>query len=457
MITHPSLAVDPESAFLLRIFYLFKEHGIRYAVMRNYFSLPNSAGGSDLDILCLDADLVSAQNLLQRAAEDAEGVCIGTAESPDVVKTHYLGRSADFASGWWGLKVDLFPGFRFCGLPLLTDDWHHTEVYHGAVRVLPDGLSGLLGVLKEVLNNEILPERYVGAARAAHVRDWPRMRALLTPMGERALQLLEQLLDASCDTEVRPALCRQLRRAFMVHALTRRPFQTMDNLVRFQYSKVFRYVRPSGLMLAVLGVDGAGKSTVIEAIKPALDDATHHALMIEHLRPALLPPLGRLKGGGQTSGPVTDPHGQTPSGLVLSLFRLFYLTLDYILGYWILIRPQISRLPNVVIFDRYAYDIAIDPRRFRIKLPQAVIRALVRFAPRPDLVVCLHGSAEAIAQRKHELSVDETSRQISALLAFAARTRTAVLISTTQGIEETRDLVLGAIVGALKARNHPRS
>lgn len=207
------------------------------------------------------------------------------------------------------------------------------------------------------------------------------------------------------------------------------------------------------VVVAVLGVDGSGKSTLIDSIKPALKDATHNAVFYEHLRPNLLPPLARLKGVKTTnSGPVINPHGSTPSGFLGSLFRMIYLMTDYIAGYWLKIRPLIAKRPAIVIFDRYAYDMAFDQRRFRINLPSWLVRCFARLAPKPDLIFCLYGSPEVLAARKQELPLAEVSRQVNALKAFAANEPRAILIDTEQSIEVCRDQILQSIVAFCSER-----
>lgn len=452
MITQQGAVPTAEAAFLRGLFSLLNQRHIRYAVMRNYASLPSSAGGSDLDILLAQDDFETALSLVEEAARMAGGVCVGLSPSPDVTKMHLIGRVQSVADGWWGLKVDLFPGFRFAGLALLDECWSQKNELHGEIRVLPAGLAAVLGVIKEVLNNRVLPERYADAARQALVSEWPFVRSLLSPMGGDALRLLESLLASEHPPAARRRLCAQVQKAVLLNALSRKPLQAMAGLVRFQFSKVARYGKPSGFVMAILGVDGAGKSTVIEAIRPVLNDATHHALLVRHLRPGFLPALGRLKGGQASGGPVTAPHAKAPSGLVLSLVRLLYLAADYVLGYWLLTRPQIARLPNIVVFDRYAYDMVLDPQRFRISLPSRIIAAVVGLVPQPDLVICLYGSAEEISRRKSELSTEETARQINALMEFAGRTSFAVPVSTGQSIDKTRDEVLEAVCRSLDAR-----
>ncbi len=261
-----------------------------------------------------------------------------------------------------------------------------------------------------------------------------------------ALALLGKLCLSSPSSPDLADEARALRRRLLRTAFLRSP----PGYVRLRclnfWSRIRRYAQPSGKMFAILGTDGAGKSTVIAAIKPILDDATHNATIVQHLRPGLLPPLSRLKRGGEASvTPVCDPHGSISSGLVGSFLRLSYLTLDYILGYWLKTRLTLAKHPTVVIFDRYAYDMALDPRRFRIDLPVRVIRWFAGLAPKPDLIFCLYGSPEVLAARKRELPLEEVERQVAALREFASGEPRAILISTESTVDETRNQVLSAI------------
>jgi thymidylate kinase len=117
-----------------------------------------------------------------------------------------------------------------------------------------------------------------------------------------------------------------------------------------------RWMRPTGLFVVVMGPDGVGKSTLIEQLVEALEPAFGGHKRF-HWRPML---LWRRKSTQDT----TKPHSLPPHGLWSSMARLWAHVLDYSLGYWVVIRPLLTR-SHLVIFDRYYDDVLIDPTRYR--------------------------------------------------------------------------------------------
>lgn len=436
---------SPEYDFLTNLFRNLDENACGYAVMRNYKALPFSHDGSDLDILIKSGDEKGVQHAIDSALALSNAVRLGTSFAPGFFKVSVLGHNVSHENGWWGLRIDINVGLFFQGLPLLDDSGELAVEQHQSIKVLPAGLAAVLGVLKEALNNSLVPERYLAQARVAAERDWHAIQTLLAPMGPDALGAFRQLiLERLVGTR---HACKAIRRSFYRHQLLQSPAGFFTSRLQSFLSKLVRYIKPSGIVVAILGTDGAGKSTIIDAITPALDQATHNATVLRHLRPDLLPPLGRLKGAGNLpAGPVIDPHGSRPSGFWGSLARVVYATANYILGYWFETRLQIAKQPTVVIFDRYAYDMLLDQRRFRISLPSWLVHFFVWLAPKPDLIFCLHGDPAVLAARKNELPLTEVTRQVEALRTFAANEPRAVLVSTEGTVEQARDEILQALM-----------
>jgi len=438
-----SVNFSPEGLFLIGLFEVFNTSGIRYAVMRNHLTLPFSAGGSDLDLIVDEADEAVAKVLIAKAISKAGGTSLGSIQTYGFYKVFALGRNVDADGGWWGLCIDINFGLFFQGQRLLAKNVQWPTNNYRGITVLTEDFAGVLGVLKEVLNNRTMPQKYSDAARKGVLCNWQEISCLLAPMGVSTLNLLHKLLLSDNVLENRVIEFDLVRNAFFRHALISKPVKYLVGRSSYEWSKAKRYFNPSGKVVAILGVDGAGKSTIINAIKPVLDMATHNTVVVQHLRPTIFPPLSRLKGKAATINvPVLDPHEQKPSGKAVSLFRLVYLMLDYVFGYWLKTRPMIAKQPTLVIFDRYAYDIIIDPLRFRIGLPAKLIRAMVWIAPKPDLIICLYGNPRVLQIRKLELPLGEVERQVRALKQFASTRSNSYLVSTEKSISETSSDVL---------------
>ena len=122
------------------------------------------------------------------------------------------------------------------------------------------------------------------------------------------------------------------------------PLASLARLVR-------RALRPTGLLIVVLGSDGAGKSTLIDGLAEALRPAFWRVRK-RHLRPHLLG-LGHGGDGGA-------PHARPARGPFLSSLQAMLWIADYRLGHVLAVFPALVR-STLVLFDRYADDLAVGP------------------------------------------------------------------------------------------------
>jgi thymidylate kinase len=257
------------------------------------------------------------------------------------------------------------------------------------------------------------------------------------------------------------SLAGRCRRAVWLRALRRRPMATLVGLVRHYAPEVREYLRPDGLTVAILGPDGAGKSSICAAIA---DDPRGSLpvkrVEVRHLYKRVLPPLyhlrqGRLRQPAAKAAATSDPHGKTLHPPVISLLRMGYFVLDQWLSQLTSERPKLAR--NVlVLHDRHLLELAVDPRRFRYGGPVWLARWIGRLTPRPDLVVLLDAPPPALQARKREVPFAETARQREAYRALVAALPQGRRVDAARPPGEVAAAVRAAIVARLAERTARR-
>lgn len=407
---------------------------IRYCVLRNYEKLPFSTGGSDLDILIHKEDLDRFYKTFRHIIEKENLKVVSFIKSDSCPKYCIM-------SSEWGLQIDVFMGGVYFGKKEIIPAkllFNYT-LNHNNVKVLDDKTGSLLALLKEILNNKTCKEKYILDLK----RNYPN--------GIGDGQLLNQF-----NPEFNKYLQENLEKLDSFH-IKQLYYKSRKSFKKKRCSeinsKITRFLNQPGYTIAFLGTDGSGKSTVIESIKPVLNDAFHNAVYYEHMRPNRFPSIARLFGKKEEfTGPVTNPHGSSTSGFLGSLFRWNYYLLDYTIGFYLKVWPKKAIRSCVWIFDRYYYDYLIDPKRSRVQLPRWILKAGQFLIPEPDIIICLGTEADLIHKRKPELPIEEVERQVHALKQFCQNHKRAFWIDTGKSIEESSKDALEHIITVMGNR-----
>jgi thymidylate kinase len=248
----------------------------------------------------------------------------------------------------------------------------------------------------------------------------------------------------SRDRAVPPASVRELRRVLIARA-PREPFPQRLRAWRLELHRIVRRaLRPTGLMVAVLGPDGAGKSTVIEGLHRELSQVFRRTYRF-HLRPRL------LARAGAASAPVTDPHGLPPRGKLASLAKLVFFVLDAWVGHALCVSP-LKRRSSLVIFDRYAQDMLADPLRYRLSTPRWLNAVLLRPIPPPDLWLILDAPAPVLLGRKAEVSEAACAAQLAGYRHLLQELPHAVGIDTAQPQQASIAAACEAVLARMRER-----
>ena len=155
---------------------------------------------------------------------------------------------------------------------------------------------------------------------------------------------------------------------------------------------------------AVVGPDGSGKTTLVDAL---LKTELPGEKVLRIRRPGVLyrrTPEGIV---------VTEPHAKPPYPPLASIAKVVYLLTDELLGWAFRLKPYVRR-GGTVIIERGWWDLAVDPRRYRLQEHAGLLWRLGRFLPAPDLLVVLEADPEVLLARKEEISRAELVRQMRA-------------------------------------------
>ena len=217
----------------------------------------------------------------------------------------------------------------------------------------------------------------------------------------------------------------------------------------------------AGFTVALIGPDGAGKTTVARALEGALPfpveylymgvnpDSSNHLLFTTRVVHA----FRRRRGARPDTAGPRDPHEAevvSSKGFArrnLRSARSFVRLANRLAEEWhrALLASLHRRRGEVVVFDRhffadyFAYDIAVKPRRTASRRLHGFV--LSRLYPKPDLVIYLDAPAEILFERKGEGTVESLERRRREYLELGKVLDEFAVVDASRSLEAvTRDV-----------------
>jgi len=365
---------------------------LNYALMRGQKApLKYLPLGSDLDLLVTEHGIKQIQKWVE--------------EYPTIYKVRVFPQSfmdrleIHFVDGGF-LSLDLIHDIRRKGLRILSA----SELLH---RARPDewGIWRLgeqdqlaYGILFYGLNHHLLPEKLVRQHQVLSLEE----RVDFSKRMKAELGLDVSTLHLQRYSDNRDRIMRRKLRKSALNRYWKRPFLSgqyvLDVLKRWATNK--------GMVITFSGVDGAGKSTVLEEAAAAIGQQYRRKTKILRHRPSMLPILSALRYGrkGAEKRSVARLPRQGKNGnLFSSALRFAWYYLDYFLGQWV-IWLRYERRGYVVLYDRYYFDMIADPERTNFRLPVSFVRWMGKWIRKPQLNILLTAEPDVIRKRKQELS-----------------------------------------------------
>ncbi len=188
----------------------------------------------------------------------------------------------------------------------------------------------------------------------------------------------------------------------------------------------------SSIIITLIGVDGSGKSTLIDKIKKNYSKK-FNTIKYLHLKPYLYLFDKRTV--------IKNPHKKKLNSNFFNIIKLLFWLVEYKIFYLIYSKKE----SQLIIFDRYVHDVLIDPIRYQISLSNKILKKIVNLFPEPDIWFILKAKPKTIFKRKNELSISEITRQNNLYTKIFQNKNKAVLINTNLSVEKNMKTIIKKI------------
>lgn len=392
-------------------FFTALEKKKQYCILRNYEKLPEHVG-DDIDIL-LEGDDSVVDSIVVPIIESLgwdylikfrkEGfspiVCMYTTDN--TVDT---------------CQLDIYTAFFWRGNRFADEQAVlRTKYKFGQFWAADHGADLAITIAKELMGSEKVREKYRPKMAPFAKEGRESLFAVLEPIyGNLTSNLFEALIESKysdIDSFAKP----------MKKIVRKQSFATYLKKSRKGYfERVKHWIKPEGKLIAFVGPDGSGKTTLIGKENLYLERLFPHNSKIFHRRYEIFPELHTGHGLSSMKGTIVsgksnlDKDSNTVKKQKRSLlsklaawFVVDYYTLEFMIGGRI--ARRLIRKRTLILYDRYYYDHFVQPATRDLIWPfRHILLGLVR---KPDLIIHLIASGEHIYKRKQDLNKDEIDIQ----------------------------------------------
>ena len=427
---------------------------IRYFVLRNYEGLPETNTSKDVDIIVEPGFLKRSKEILLEIYKENEMDYYYEVVYGRVHCIHGMSTINEL-----GIHIDLIKGYLAKGYEVYTfEELYKHVIQYKNFYVLNEFMNGMMLLIYKQFGYKkpILKKEYRETIKNTFEKYPREFEEELTKITNKKLapNIIENIKDNDFDEVI--GLNKKFTRSIRSYVFKRRPIITIFRIISFFFQKVWRIgigYRNYRRVIAIIAPDGAGKTTFLDGLKNKIEnyyvsDENDEKIHLYHFRPELFPNLGEMGekvGVMEQDRDFTNPHRGGTANPVSSFFRISYYTLDYLIGWQKYIRQDVQ-YDKFSIFDRYSYDLLVDPIRTKLNLPRWMRRFFVWLTPKPPLVFVLCARPQIIYERKQELEFDEIERQMKEYSKLAETKKRFVKINAEVSTDEMTDEAIQIIL-----------
>lgn len=417
--------------FILKVFSELESKNMRYGIMRKSDEIEKGLA-HDIDMVLDFSKLSQALIILQRVALDMGWIKILCADKDggNLKTVHYANIGGEKPEI---VHFDFFSNFSWNGISILDNNALLKDLYKkNRLYCVSYENEIVIKLLSRLIYHGYIKDEYMNEIQAYAVDHKENFIVALKVCLDDLLAI--DIVNACSNggwkaVEAKKADVREACATKCNHV-------SKVKTVAFKLRRVFK---PQGVMVAFLGTDGSGKSTIIDGL-PAYIGNTFDDNQIKyyHWRPGFIKSPKGEKSGSKSN--TTEPHKLKPYSKPISLIKFLYFNLDYIFGYWLSVRKHLVK-NELVVFDRYYYDYYLDKYRYRFDVSDRIVYAFSHTIPKPDITFLLVGDPKILYERKKELSVEELDKQIQRLKESQKKIPYSKIVDVNQTIETVLNCV----------------
>jgi thymidylate kinase len=384
------------SEFFTTYFQALEEGRVPYVVLHGYERYPSHIG-SDVDYAVRNTDLPKAARILRETCA-AHDWAIAQVIHHTVYGNSFI--AFDRHSITQAIQLDICSHFGRGFALFIKDEALLEKSYTVSGFHVPAPKAEFAYVLAKALSKRKSLHQIAPRLRQLAELDRAGCVASLT----RLTGLNAEKIDAVCDGALETSAWNHL-----IQTVTRSHSRNLLFSCKELWRRLCRFLQPTGLIVGILGVDGSGKSTLIENLTSNLRPFYPRQHVI-HFQPGLF--------RRRSNVPVRNPHAKLPRSIFASWFKVVYYFIDWMLGYFGKLYILSSR-STLIVCDRTFDDLVVDPKRYRLQASDLLAAALRKLLPAPHLLLVLIGPPSSMHARKPELTIDEINRQQAVLTELA--------------------------------------
>lgn len=399
--------------FLDPFFRSLNQSNIKYCVLKKHQGLPHQNKSRDIDILVAEDQLEKVKEILLTSSN---------LKVLATVKRAFMNAFYIYGITWEQglcLEIDLVTSRSWKGINLLENN----KIFESSIKVhydngyymaLPESQDAWINTIFSFFNYQ-----------------------KLLPLTDNTTTLLDinhlsttKLLQAFHERNT--ANLANLKNSFIISSLIQSPLSFVRNIIRYSYCEFKLLIKDgNSFNVCFLGPDGSGKSTLIEMVYKDLKLASSNT-NITHLKPLIF-----FKSRSESRGVVTEPHAKKERGFWASNLKIIL----WFIELWI-DKCKLKKNYRLNIYDRSFVDILVDPKRYRFKGSILLLKMLFNFIPKFDQYIVLTGDPEVIYNRKKEVPLEETKRQVESYQNLSKMGSQFFIVNNTHSLEESHEQIL---------------